>query len=177
MKWVRNEVRLLDAEGELVDEKDDDMHLLAIPPCKIAKLYSKMKVYKKGGTCEEMAICNSGVDNVCCTPRENGNKRGKQNEVACVGLLKHIIHVDYGSVNTLIILMQCAMVRNGVGLDGAANYKRDKDNFLVVNCNELAYDTEAKLFVFPLQVHQCFFHAKDDAPNWRVVLHKESKSK
>lgn len=60
------------------------------------------------------------------------------------------MHVDYGSVSNPVQLMQCAWVRNNVSVHGGTNYKRDKDDFLVVDFHEIVANIEAIPFVFPL---------------------------
>lgn len=70
-----------------------------------------------------MATYDCGVFSMFTSMVGADNVRGMTNEVACVGLLNHI-QLDYGNMNTLIVLMQCAWVHNGASADGVANYKK-----------------------------------------------------
>lgn len=47
--------------------------------------------------CKGMATKNNcGVGSMFYTPRGTGSKKRLQNKVACLGLLKHILHMDHG---------------------------------------------------------------------------------
>jgi hypothetical protein len=53
--------------------------------------------------------------------------------VKYVDVLNDIIKLGYGLISTLIILMQCARVRNKNDVRGNPTYKRDEVGFLLAN--------------------------------------------
>jgi hypothetical protein len=67
-------------------------------------------------------------------------------------------------------------VKNEVDRRGHPTYKRDEDGFLLANFNALkANDDEP--FVFPTQVQHVFYSEELNQPWWKVVLHKEPRSR
>jgi hypothetical protein len=59
---------------------------------------------------------------------------------------------------------------------GNATYRHDGDEFLLVNSQQLKAWVDEP-FVFPTQVQQVFYIDDLNMPRWKVVLHKEPRSK
>jgi hypothetical protein len=93
-----------------------------------------------------------------------------------VGILKDIILLDYGPISQLVILFKCDWVRNGLDRWGNATYKCDVDGFLLVNFQQLKAWVDEP-FVFLAQVQQVFYAYDPNMLGWKVVLHKEPRSK
>ncbi len=91
-------------------------------------------------------------------------------------MLKDIILLDYGPISQPVILFKCDWVRNGLDRWGNPTYKRDDDGFLLVNFIQLKARVD-KPYVFPTQVQHVFYVDDPNMPGWKVVLHKEPRSK
>ncbi len=93
-----------------------------------------------------------------------------------VGILKDIILLDYGPISQPVILFKCDWVRNGLDRWGNATYKHDDDGFLLVNFWQLKARVDEP-YVFPTQVQHVFYVDDPNMPRWKVVFHKEPRSK
>lgn len=92
-----------------------------------------------------------------------------------VGVLKDVLELDYGAVNTKIILLRCEWVKHQDNR-GNPTYTRDESGFLLVNFrHRLARMAEP--FIFPSQATQVFFSDVSNRPGWKVVLSKEARAR
>jgi len=93
-----------------------------------------------------------------------------------VGVLKDIILLNYGLVFQPMVLFKCDWVTLGFDRWGNPTYRRDEDGFLLANFHNFkAKVTEP--FVFTSQVQQVFYVDELNISRWKVVLHKEARSK
>jgi len=92
-----------------------------------------------------------------------------------VGVLQDILLLDYGPLQTPVILLRCEWVKP---FDNQRNptHSRDDDGFLVVNFRH-KLPRLAEPFIFPSQATQVFFSDVVDRPKWKVVLRKEARAK
>jgi hypothetical protein len=93
-----------------------------------------------------------------------------------VGVLKDIILLNYILVSQLVVLFKCGWVTPRFDRWGNPTYRRDEDGFLLANFRNLKSEV-TKPFVFPSQVQQVFYADEPNTPWWKVVLHKEARSK
>jgi hypothetical protein len=93
-----------------------------------------------------------------------------------VGILKDVILLNYGLISQPVILFKCDWVRNGLDTWGNATYKCDDDGFLLVNFRQLKTRVDEP-YVFLAQVQQVFYAEDPNMAGWKVVLHKEPRSK
>lgn len=92
-----------------------------------------------------------------------------------VGVLKDILLLDYGGINTKNILMRCEWVKPQDS-PGNATYMRDDASFLVVNFQHKLARMENP-FIFPSQATQVLFSKNVEKPGWKVVLQKEARAR
>ena len=92
-----------------------------------------------------------------------------------VGVLKDILLLDYGGLNTQIILLRCEWVKPRDSW-GNATYTRDNAGFLVVNFRQ-KLGCMVDPFIFPSQATQVFFSDVVEKPGWKVVLWKEVRAR
>ncbi|KAL2621353.1 hypothetical protein R1flu_001558 [Riccia fluitans] len=89
-------------------------------------------------------------------------------DISHVGVLMHILQLDYGLDEDNPVLFQGKWVRND-----AASFKHDKDGFLMANIRRWLFDRDDP-FIFPSQVEQVFFIPVEegDVLGWNIVLRK-----
>jgi len=75
-----------------------------------------------------------------------------------------------------VVIFKCDWVTPGFDRWGNPTYKRDEDGFLLANFRNLKVEV-SEPFVFPSQVQQVFYVDEPSTPWWKVVLHKEARSK
>jgi hypothetical protein len=66
-------------------------------------------------------------------------------------------------------------VCNGTNIRGNPIYQQIEAIFLLANFHHIMANHE-KPFIFPSQAQQVFFVDKNHNPQWKVILHKESRS-
>jgi hypothetical protein len=93
-----------------------------------------------------------------------------------VGVLKDIILLDYGPISQPVVLFKCDWVTHGSDRWGNLTYKRDEDGFLLANFRHLKANIDEP-YVFPAQVQQVFYAHEPSTLWWKIVLHKEPRSK
>jgi hypothetical protein len=89
-----------------------------------------------------------------------------------VGILKHILKLDYGSMFSPIVLSHCNWVKNGTNNRGNPTYKQDNPGFF----RHLLHEVDEP-FIFPSQIQQVFFKNDPKMPFWKVVFHREPRSR
>jgi hypothetical protein len=162
------------ANGNVLDEMD--AYHLSIKPSSDASRYTLMKAYGNhyrviGETnVNTMATYDYGVASVFQQAQGPGGVCAL-GPMQYVGILQDIILLDYGLVSIPVVLFKCDWVKNEVDRRGHPTYKRDEDGFLLANFN----DDEP--FVFPAQMQQVFYSEELNQPWWKVVLHKEPRSR
>ena len=92
-----------------------------------------------------------------------------------VGVLKDILKLDYGPMNTPIVLFRCEWLKTQDNR-GNATYVRDDAGFLIVNFRH-KLPRMADPFIFPSQATQVFFSDVPEKVGWKVVLQKEARTK
>jgi hypothetical protein len=93
-----------------------------------------------------------------------------------VGVLKHIILLDYGPISQLMVLFKCDGNTHGSNKWGNPTYKSDEEGFLLADFCHLKANIDEP-YVFPTQVQQVFYAHEPSTPWWKIVLHKEPRSK
>ncbi len=93
-----------------------------------------------------------------------------------MGVLKDIILLNYGLVSQPMVLFKCDWVTRGSDRWGNPTYRRDEDGFFLTNFRNLKAEV-IKPFIFPSQVQQVFYVDEPNTPWWKVVIHKEARSK
>jgi len=93
-----------------------------------------------------------------------------------VGVLKDIILLDYGPVSQPVVFFKCDWVTHGSNRWGNPTYKRDEDGFVLANFCHLNANIDEP-YVFLVQVQQVFYAYEPSTPWWKMVLHKEPRSK
>ncbi len=177
--WVCEAIRSHITQGGVLEDQDA-LHLSVFPSL-FASRYTKMKAYGNhyrvsidtyGNT---SATYDSGVASVFHQEQQSteGTRLGA---LQYVGILKDIILLDYGPISQPVILFKCDWVRNGLDRWGNATYKHDDDGFLLVNFRQLKARVDEP-FVFPAQVQHVFHVDDPNMRGWKVVLHKEPRSK
>lgn len=92
-----------------------------------------------------------------------------------VGVLKDILQLDYGALQSQIILLRCEWMKHHDNR-GNPTYTRDDVGFLVVNFRH-KLPRLAEPFIFPSQCTQVFFSDVVEKPGWKVVLCHEPRAK
>jgi hypothetical protein len=95
--------------------------------------------------------------------------------VQYVGVLKDILKLDYGRVQSPIIIFWCVWMKWKDNW-GNPTYVRDDVGFLTINFwHRLLMTFEP--FIFPSQVMQIFFFDDLKKLGWKVILREEAHSK
>jgi hypothetical protein len=158
-----------------------DIMQLSMKPQMTTSRYAKVKVYDnhyKVTTENEptiMATYDSGVTFIFQQPHAT-NEGMTLGSMQYVGVSKDIILLNYISVSQLVVLFKCYWVTHGFDRWENPTYRGDEDGFLLANFHNL----KAKViepFVFPSQVQQIFYVDEPNTSWWKVVLHKEARSK
>ncbi len=84
--------------------------------------------------------------------------------------------LDYGPISQPVVLFKCDWVTHGSDIWGNPTYKQDEDGFLLANFCHLKANIDEP-YVFPAQVQQVFYAHEPSTPWWKIVLHKEPRSK
>ncbi len=75
-----------------------------------------------------------------------------------------------------IMLFRCYWVKHGTNNRSNPTYKRNDVSFLLANFRHLLHEFDKPL-VFPSQVQQVIFWNEPKTPWWKVVLHREPRSR
>jgi len=75
-----------------------------------------------------------------------------------------------------MVLFKCDWVTFGYDRWGNPTYKQNEDGFLLAYFRHLKADIDEP-YVFPMQVQQVLYVQKLSTPWWKVVIHKELRSK
>jgi hypothetical protein len=150
-------------------------------PQMTASRYAKVRAYGNhykviiDNEATTMATYDSRVASIFQQPHAT-NEGMTLSSIQYVGVLKDIILLNYGPMFQPVVLFKCDWVTPGFDRWGNPTYKQDEDGFLLANfCNLKAEVT--KPFVFSSQVQQMFYANEPNTPWWKVVLHKEVRSK
>ncbi|KAL3675553.1 hypothetical protein R1sor_025501 [Riccia sorocarpa] len=95
--------------------------------------------------------------------------------VEYVGVLQEIIRLDYGALETPVILFKCLWV-DADWSSRQPSMKFDSQGLLLANFNRMLPVT-ADPYVFPSQVEQVFYGDMEEDPGWKVVMRKEAQSR
>ncbi len=177
--WVCEAIQSHIVQGVVLEDQDA-LHLLVLRSL-FASRYTKMKAYGNhyrvfintyGNT---SATYDYGVASIFHQEQQS-TKGTRLGALQYVGISKDIILLDYGLISQPVILFKCDWVRNGLDRWGNATYMRDDDGFLLVKFRQLKARVDEP-YVFPAQVQQVFYANDPNMPRWKVVLHKEPRSK
>ncbi|CAK9271840.1 unnamed protein product [Sphagnum jensenii] len=158
-----------------------DVMQLSMKPQMTASRYAKVRAYDNhyrvttNNEATTMATYDSGVTSVFQQPQAT-NEGMTLGSIQYVGVLKDIILLNYRPVSQPMVLFKCDWVTPGFDRWGNPTYKQDEDGFLLANFRNLKAEV-TEPFVFPSQVQQVFYADEPNTPWWKVVLHKEARSK
>jgi len=129
----------------------------------------------EGGAKTTMATYDFGVASIFQQPQAT-HEGTTLSSIQYVGVLKDIILLDYGPVSQPMVFFKCEWVTHGSNRCGNPTNKRDEDGFLLANfCHLKANINEP--YVFPMQVQQVFYAHDPSTPWWKIIFHKEPRSK
>jgi hypothetical protein len=153
-EWVKEGVRQMPLQTSNAEEMD--LHLLCRRPSQRATRYTGMKAFGnhfrvQDRRTDHLLTYDSGVASVFDVPSENA----REVSINYVGILKDILKLDYGPLQTPVILMNCEWLKR-VANRGNNTYTRDEAGFLVVNSRH-KLPRMAEPFIFPSQATQVFF--------------------
>ena len=173
-EWMENHV--LESDLDMANADDRDWFLLSKKPLQRALRYTRMMAFGNHFRVEDETSArhvsyNSGVASVF---EENFNTEAASS-IPYVGVLKDILLLHYGVLQSEIILMRCEWVKPYDNL-GNPTYTQDDSGFLVVKFRH-KLPRLAEPFIFPNQATQVFFSDVVERPGWKVVLHKDARSK
>lgn len=174
-RWLQR--RIHDSDLDMLDPNEHDTVLLSNPPSLTCKRYKKMKAYGNHWRVNDeigqsMGTFDCGV--ACFETNDYSSGSGKD----YVGTLEDILVIDYGDLNTPIILFLCQWKKR-TDSHNNPTYVRDGDGFLVVNFKHNLPKT-VDPYVFPSQCTHVFFADDDLKPagsQWKVIMRKEAKSR
>ena len=161
----------------MADPDEADTVLLSNPPSLTCKRYAKMKAYGNHWRVnDEVGSSMNTFD--CGVACLEANEQSASTGLDYVGVLEDILLINYGDINTPIVLFSCKWKKRSDNR-GNSTYVRDGDGFLVVN---FRYNTPKSVdpYVFPIQCTQVFFSNDDLHPtgtDWKVILRKEARSR
>jgi hypothetical protein len=173
-EWVRDDAAHADLDTSNPD--DLDRLMLSMKPSQRAVRYTQMKAFGNHFRVEDNSSCclqtyDSGVASMFQVPSADATDVS----VNYVGVLKDILKLNYGHVRTPIILFCCEWMKRRDNR-GNPTYIKDDARFMVVNFRHKLPKTSDP-FIFPSQATQVFFSDEVKKPRWKVVLHKEARSK
>jgi len=157
---------------------DTDLLNLSIPPSFTASASKKITAYGndfqiEDGSTNMLVAYASGV--------ASGFQQSEGSEdvlgvIQYVGIFKQILKLDYGPMSSPIVLFHCSWVKNGTDSRGNPTFNRDNASFLLANFRHLLHELHQP-FVLPSQIHQVFFWNDPKTPFWKVLLHREPRSR
>jgi len=173
-EWIQDTV--IRSELDLRKPNDMDRLLLSKKPSQRALCYSQIMAFGNHFHVEDemttrLLSYNSGAASMFQLSLESA----VDSLVNYVGVLKDILQLDYGALHTQINMLHCEWVKPQ---DSHWNptYVRDESGFLVVNfCHKIPRMLDP--LIFPSQATHVFFSDVKEKPRWKVVLHKEARSK
>ena len=170
------ENHVLESDFDMANADDRDRFLLSKKPLQRALRYTRMMAFGNHFRVEDETAArhmsyNSGV----ATVFEENFDTEAASSIPYVGVLKDVLLLDYGVLQTDIILMRCEWVKP-YDNRGNPTYTRDDSGFLVVNFRH-KLPRLAEPFIFPSQATQVFFSDVVERDGWKVVLRKDARSK
>ena len=173
-EWMENHV--LKSDLDMANADDRDRFLLSKKPSQRALCYTQMMAFGNHFRVEDETSARhvSYNSSVALVFEENFDTEAASS-IPYVGVLKDILLLYYGVLQSEIILMRCEWVKP---YDNCENptYTRDDSGFLVVNFRH-KLPRLAEPFIFPSQATQVFFSDVVKRPGWKVVLCKDARSK
>jgi hypothetical protein len=160
-----------------VSNPDDmDVLLMCTKPSQKATRYTRMKAFGnhfrvEDDTTTRLHTYDSGVASVFQVPVDDA----RDVSVNYVGVVKDILKLDYGAVNSPVILLRCEWVRRHDNR-GNPTYIRDEAGFLFVNFRH-KMPKLAEPFIFPSQATQVFYSDDMRKEGWKVVLRSDARAR
>jgi hypothetical protein len=157
----------------------DVMQLLMKPQMTVSR-YAKVKAYNNhyrvtiDNEATTMATYDFGVAYIF--QRHATNEGMTFGSIQYVVILKDIFLLNYGLVFQLVVLFKCDWVTPRFDRWGNPTYRWDEDGFLLINFRNLKVEV-TEPFVFPSQMQQVFYANEPSTTWWKVVFHKEARSK
>jgi hypothetical protein len=153
-EWIKEEVSRQPLNTSSTEEMD--LRLLSRKPAQQATKYLRMKAYENhfridDPTTAQLQTYDSGVASVFHVP----TKDAREVSINYVGVLKHILKLDYGPLHTHVNLMKCEWMKRADNR-GNNTYTQDEAGFLLVNFRH-KLPRMADIFIFPTQATQVFF--------------------
>lgn len=173
--WMKRKIH--SKEIDLSDPDDHDTLLLSNSPSLVCRRYARMKAYGNHWRVQdEVGSSNNNFDSGVACFESNDYSTGAGKDY--VGLLEDILLMDYGGLNTPVIIFSCKWKKRTDGHNNPT-YVRDTDGFLTVNFKHNV-SKAVDPYAFPSQCTQVFFSDDDLRPKgsqWKVVLRKEARSR
>ena len=173
--WVRKAVHNQPHDPNNID--DMDRILLCSRPSQKATRYTRMRAFGNHFRVQDsqsalLQTYDSGIASIFEVPNVDS-----QSEVSLnyVGVLQDILKLDYGPLQTAVILFRCEWLKREDNR-GNPTYVRDDAGFMVVNSRH-KLPKMSEPFIFPSQATQVFFSNDFRKPGWKVVLRKEARSR
>lgn len=155
----------------------DDMDALRLctKPSQKTTRYTRMKAFGnhfrvEDDTSRRLLTYDSGMASVFQVPVDDA----RDVAVNYVGVVKDILKLDYGPLNTPVILLSCEWVKRHDNR-GNPTYIRDEAGFLCVNFRH-KMPKSADPFIFPSQATQVFYSNDMKKDGWKVVLRSDVRA-
>ena len=176
-QWIKKAIQ---AYGQHDDLDNMDLLLLSFPPKLKAYSYKKMKAYGNHYRVHDdnnslYVTYDSGIASTFHANITGQSSQSATSPFSYVGILVDILRLDYGPTSMPIVLMKGKWVRADWD-SHRPSMKRDAYGFLLVDTKRTLPMT-SEPFIFPSQVEQVFFSDVDSTSGWKVVLHKEARSR
>jgi hypothetical protein len=150
-----------------------DVVLLCSKPFQVAMRSTKLKAYGDHFTMENpKSRLLQTFDNGIALVFEHQIIDVKGMFIPYVGVLKNILKLNYGQVQTPIVIFRCEWMKQEDN-QRKLTYVKDDVRFFTINFRHrlmMTFDT----FIFPSQVTRVFFYDDFKKLGWKVVLWKEA---
>jgi hypothetical protein len=161
---------------DVINPDDMDVLLMCMKPSQKATRYTHMKAFGnhfrvEDDTTTRLQTYDSGMASVFQVPIDDA----QDVSMNYVGVVKDILKLDYGAVNSPMILLRCKWVRSHDNR-GSPTYIRDKAELLFVNFQH-KMPKLAKPFIFPSQATQVFYSDDIRKEGWKVVLRSDARTR
>ena len=171
--WIRGAVGPHSIDVTSAD--DMDALLMCTKPSQKTTRYTRMKAFGnhfrvEDDTSRRLLTYDSGVASVFQVPVDDA----RDVAVNYVGIVKDILKLDYGPLNTPVILLCCDWIKKHDNR-GYPTYVRDEAGFLCVNFRH-KMPKSADPFIFPSQATQVFYSTDTKKDGWKVVLRSDVRA-
>lgn len=174
-QWIRDHADMDDIRNS---ELGLDIVMLARKPSQKCLRYEIIKAFGnhfrvQNNETDGLKTYDSGVATVADAPLLDARDVSSINYV---GVLKDILKLNYGPVQSPIILLRCEWIKKVDRQNNPTTYIWDDSGFLMVNFKHKLPKLEDP-FIFPSQATQVFFSEDRRKPGWKVVLRKDPRAR